>query len=209
LVRALADAQTVTPETVRIIGQHFENFEEDGSPFSADFEHTVIALLHLKALNPYAIRQSTSRIRGQAGNAANALVSATDALLQLARLALLNEPSSAYLREKLQAGMRYIADAEEYLGLTPAKATDTVEVTVKISANQTLLISQDLTYPGLVTGFNREGHAVVEWYKWGYDSNDKFPDWLTVAEVPSRMISAHECQRRFKTLPPKYRAEKT
>jgi hypothetical protein len=52
------------------------------------------------------------------GNAANALVSAADALLQLARLTLVNEPSAAYLREKLRAGRRYLDEAEQWLDLS-------------------------------------------------------------------------------------------
>jgi hypothetical protein len=52
------------------------------------------------------------------GNAANTLISAADAMLQLARMTLLNEPSAAYLREKLHAGRRYLDETEQWLELS-------------------------------------------------------------------------------------------
>lgn len=46
---------------------------------------------------------------------ANNLVSAAHALLTLARLVLLNEPSETYKREKLSAAERSLANAKGWL----------------------------------------------------------------------------------------------
>jgi hypothetical protein len=118
LLRALSAARHITPETALRIGEHFENFEDDDSTFSTDFENTMLALIAVQAIDLYPARNKTAMVAGKAGNAANALVAAADALLQLARLTLINEPSAAYLREKLRAGKRYLDEAEQWIELS-------------------------------------------------------------------------------------------
>jgi len=56
-------------------------------------------------------------LRGESGWAVSYLVSAAHALLTLARLVLLNEPSDAYKREKLRAAERYLENATGWLKL--------------------------------------------------------------------------------------------
>ncbi|MFZ4816424.1 MAG: hypothetical protein ACOYL5_17950 [Phototrophicaceae bacterium] len=118
LLRALSDARHITPETALRIGEHFENFKDDDNTISDDFKQTMLALIAIQSLDLYPARNKTAMVAGKAGNAANALVAAADALLQLARLTLVNEPSTAYLREKLRAGRRYLDEAEQWLDLS-------------------------------------------------------------------------------------------
>jgi hypothetical protein len=49
LVNELALRQ-LSPETVRLMSQHLEDFEDDGSTFSADFENAALTLLQVTAI---------------------------------------------------------------------------------------------------------------------------------------------------------------
>jgi hypothetical protein len=42
----------VRPETIRLMSQHLENFEESGDIKSADFENSALVLYHLRELRP-------------------------------------------------------------------------------------------------------------------------------------------------------------
>jgi hypothetical protein len=72
-----------------------------------------------------------------------------------------------------------------------------------IIPNQTLLLSADETYPGLVTDIAEHLIRVV-WYKWGFTSPDTFVSWLSPDEARQHILSAAECSRRFGGLPPDY-----
>jgi hypothetical protein len=198
LIRALADAQ-VSEETVRLMGQHMENFETMGSLFSADFENATLVLLKIQALNIHAAAQLASVLHSVAGNAAHELLCATDALLQLTSLLLKGESSETYKLEKLQKAERYLAYAKEHL-LVPASKT--------FAPYKTLLLSADKTYLGMVTGHEANGSLLVSWYKWGYASSDVIHDWLHASQIPSlTILSPEDCSKRFGGLPPTYGKE--
>jgi hypothetical protein len=69
----------------------------------------------------------------------------------------------------------------------------------------TILLSEDTTYPGLVTAVG-EHFAEVTWYKWGYNSPDKIHDAVLLAKAETQIITEAECIRRFRAVPPQYTA---
>ena len=192
LIRALVDAK-VGEEVVRLMGQHMEHFESDASSFSADFENSCLVLLRLQAIELYSAKAHSAAIHSRAGNIANDLLCSAQYLLQLSKLVLMNEDSTAYLNEKLR-----LAEAH----LSYAKAT-LASTAVAIAAYKTLLLSEDKGYVGIVTNV-KAGIAQILWYKWGYESPDTLSDWLPLAEVQSLLLSPADCQKRFGGLPPTY-----
>src|SRR5690606_18267506 len=69
----------------------------------------------------------------------------------------------------------------------------------------TLLLSEDTTYPGLVTAVG-EHFAEVIWYKWGYDAPDTIHAAVLLAKAETQLITEAECIRRFRAVPPQYTA---
>lgn len=67
----------------------------------------------------------------------------------------------------------------------------------------TIVLSEDKTYPGLVTAIVERTVRVI-WYKWGYDCPDTISDWMTHAAAEKHAITAAECIRRFRDVPPQY-----
>lgn len=193
LIRALVDAQ-VSPEVVRQMGQHMENFELDGSIFSADFENTTLALLQIEQINLYPAKTHTSTIHSQAGNAANDLIASAEYLLQVAKLLLMGEPSQVYMNEKMRQAERHLGYAKDAMQ-KPAPAP--------IAPYKTLLLSGDATYAGLVTECDPNGVRVT-WYKWGFASEDVIRDWLPIDHARKLILSTEDCAKRFGGLPSFY-----
>lgn len=195
LIRALVDAK-VGEEVVRLIGQHMENFESDASTFSADFENICLVLLRLQSIELYSTKAHSAAIHSRAGNIANDLLCSAQYLLQLAKLVLMNEDSSAYLNEKMRLAETHLGYAKDTLSSAPAE----------LVAYKTLLLSEDKGYVGIVTKLNA-GIAQILWYKWGYESPDTLSDWLPLAQIQRLILSPADCQKRFGALPPIYGKE--
>ena len=104
----------LSANVVRLMATHLANFD---ATVADDWKHTALALQRIHAMNLAAIKSHTSAIHGAEGNAADHLMTAAANLLHLARLVLLNEPSVAYQREKLQAAERSMSYAKEWLDL--------------------------------------------------------------------------------------------
>src|SRR5690606_30396529 len=138
LIRVLVDAK-VGKEVVRLMGQHMEHFESDASSFSADFENSCLALLRLQSIELYSAKAHSAAIHSRAGNIANDLLCSAQYLLQLSKLVLMNEDSSAYLNEKLRL-------AEAHLSYAKATLTSAPD---EIAAYNTLLLSEDKGYVGI------------------------------------------------------------
>ena len=197
LIRAVADAQA-SEETVRLMGQHMENFEAVGSLFSADFENTALALLRLETIDFTTAKAHTATIHSPAGNVANDLIASAEYLLQVAKLVLAGEPSQVYIGEKLHQAERHLGYAKEQMH-KPASAP--------ISPHKTLLLASDGTYVGLVTDSDPNGIRVT-WYKWGFASAEVIRDWVHAPQIPSlTVLTPEECTRRFGGLPPTYGKE--
>lgn len=193
LIRALGEA-VVSEEVVRLMGSHLENFEDEGSVFSADFENATLALLQIGRMNLYSPKAHASLIHSKAGNAANALIAAAESLLQVAKLLLVGEPSKTYLNEKLQ-------DAEQHLSY--AKEAIQKPDPAPIEPYKTLLLAGEATYVGLVT--QRDANGVrVTWYKWGFTSEEVIRDWLPLDHARKLIVSAEDCSKRFGGLPSGY-----
>lgn len=74
----------------------------------------------------------------------------------------------------------------------------------------TLLISADGTYPGIVLEprhtLNVEYWCRVKWYKWGYKSPDFMDGIEMISQVESLVATPNEVFRKFYALPPEYNA---
>ncbi len=77
-----------------------------------------------------------------------------------------------------------------------------------IVENRSIILSEDKTYCGLVTGDNQNGIVFIRWFKWGYDSPDVYNDWAFSAYAEEHLINEAECIRRFDALPPGYTPSK-
>jgi len=100
-------------KTVRLMSQHLENFEEEGSTFSADFENTALTLLQLVEMRD-TIQKAISlsaAIHNAHGRAAHHLLKASETFFYAAELLLKHESSKNYLSEKLAQGTYSLADA--------------------------------------------------------------------------------------------------
>jgi hypothetical protein len=73
-----------------------------------------------------------------------------------------------------------------------------------LKAYGTIVLSDDETYPGLITKIEAQ-LVVVVWYKWGYD-HQSFIGWLTPQQAIQHTITKAECIQRFRALPPNYEA---
>lgn len=195
LIRALVDAK-VGEEVVRLMGQHMEHFESDASSFSADFENSCLVLLRLQSIELYSAKAHSAAIHSRAGNIANDLLCSVQYLLQLSKLVLMNEDSSAYLNEKMWLAETHLSYAKASLTSMPAE----------IVAYKTLLLSEDKSYVGIVTKV-KAGIAQILWYKWGYESPDTLSDWLPLSQIQRLILRPADCQKRFKALPPIYGKE--
>ena len=186
-----------SPETVRLIGQHFENFEEDGSPFSAEFEHTTIVYLAVQAFQLSRTTWEAEYIRSQAGKTARELLAAAQQLIRLTGLILIEEPCSLYTQERWQQAQTHLDLAKKHLQNVPI---------TRFEPFRTLVMSSDRTYVGLVEERSSNGQAVkIRWYKWGYTSPDTIVEWV-VASALYRLttLTERECLERFDTFPPHY-----
>ena len=67
----------------------------------------------------------------------------------------------------------------------------------------TIVLSEDKTYPGLITHIEA-ALVLVVWYKWGYD-HQPFTSWLTPTEAAKHTLTEAECIQRFRALPPSYK----
>jgi hypothetical protein len=103
----------IEAKTVRLMSQHLENFEADGSTFSADFENSALTLLNLFKVRDTIQNASSlsSAIHGNHGRAAHHLLRASATFLYVAELLLKAENSKSYLDEKLAQGTYSLADA--------------------------------------------------------------------------------------------------
>ena len=104
----------LSADVVRLMATHLANFDRAASD---DFAHRTLALIAMRDHNLGDLVSQTAGLRGTSGVIANNLVRSADALLHLARLVLLNEPSAVYKREKLQAAERSMSYAKAWLDL--------------------------------------------------------------------------------------------
>ena len=102
----------LSADTVRLMAAHLAHFDADAS---TDFAERTLALMALRDHDLADLQSQVAGLRGESGWAASDLVSAAHALLTLARLVLLNEPSETYKREKLSAVERSLANAKGWL----------------------------------------------------------------------------------------------
>ena len=109
----LCQMHNLSPKTIRLMSQHLENFEQDGSYHSADFENTALSLHHIADVRQSVLNavSLSSAIHGKRGRAAHHLLKAVSALLRTAELMLNGESSQSYIDEKLNAGHVALADA--------------------------------------------------------------------------------------------------
>ena len=103
----------LSPETIRLMSQHLENFETEGGHFSADFENTALTLLKIGAVRTELAGgiAVSSALHGTKGRAAHYLLKAAAAFLHTAELLLKGESNQTYLNEKLMQGANGLADA--------------------------------------------------------------------------------------------------
>ncbi len=102
----------LSADTVRLMATHLAHFDRAAS---ADFADRTLALMVLRDHDLADLVSQSAGLRGISGVIVNNLVSAAHALLTLARLVLLNEPSETYKREKLLAAERSLAHAKDWL----------------------------------------------------------------------------------------------
>ena len=109
----LCQMHRLSPKTIRLMSQHLENFEEEGSCHSADFENTALSLHHIAEIRPSVLDavSLSSAIHGKRGRVAHHLLKAASALLHTAELMLNGESSQSYIDEKLNTGQIALADA--------------------------------------------------------------------------------------------------
>ena len=108
----LCQMHRLSPKTIRLMSQHLENFEEEGSVHSADFEHTALSLHHIvdvrqSVLNAVSL---SSAIHSKRGRVAHHLLKAASALLHTVDLILNGESSQSYIDEKLKSGRVALGD---------------------------------------------------------------------------------------------------
>jgi hypothetical protein len=178
----LLQHEPISVTTICRIGQHLENFEAEGSTFSADFENLARTGLKVKdLLDPlYNASQLATVIHGKAGNAAHELIHAAYALLRAAELVLFAEPSTAYIQSQIRTANLRLEDAQRYL-----------RQPFTVKPYQTLVLSADGTYPGIVTEI-AERLVRVRWYKWGYNG-EVFTDWLTPEYLATMRLTPADC----------------
>jgi len=198
LITALA-VTNISEETVRLMGQHMEDFEAAGSQFSADFENTMLALLCLQKIDVSLAKAYAGAIHNSAGTSANDLIVSASYQIELAKRILGGgrTPSQAFIGDMLHQADRHFADAMSKL-LKPA--------TRAMVPYKTLLLASDGTYVGLVTGIEPQCIRLV-WYKWGF-SGEVESDWEHFTGIDSlTVITPEACAKRFGGLPPAYDAE--
>jgi len=199
LITALA-VTNISEETVRLMGQHMEDFEAAGSQFSADFENTTLALLCLQKIDLSLAKAHASLIHNSAGTSANDLIASASYLLEVAKRVLGGgrPPSQAFIGDMLRQADRHFGDAMSKL-LKPA--------TPAMTPYKTILLSSDGTHVGLVTAIETNCIRIV-WYKWGFTSKEVVRDWSHYAELHKlTIITPEACAKRFGGLPPAYDAE--
>jgi len=199
LITALA-VTNISEETVRLMGQHMEDFEEMGSQFSADFENTMLALLCLQKIDVSLAKAYAGAIHNSAGTSANDLIVSASYQIELAKLLLGGgrPPSQAFIGDMLRQADRHFGDAMSKL-LKPA--------TPAMTPYKTILLSSDGTHVGLVTAIETNCIRIV-WYKWGFTSKEVVRDWSHYAELHKlTIITPEACAKRFGGLPPAYDAE--
>lgn len=104
----------VSPETIRLMSQHLENFEEQGDIESADFENSALVLYHLRGLSKSiapAVSVS-SALHGWRGRMAHYLIMSAKLMLDAVR-ELLQDSNESYIAQKLGTAMTYAAHALE------------------------------------------------------------------------------------------------
>jgi hypothetical protein len=185
----------VSETTLHRIGDHWANFEEAGGTFVEDFLYLArVGLQVQRLIEPlHQAQQSTTTIQGKTGNAAYELVSAAYALLRAAELVLYAESSAAYIGAQVKTAEARIKDARYFLDVSAEN----------IRPAPTLVLSEDGTYPGIVTRVTETG-VHVRWYKWGYEG-ETFTGWLTIEQLATSRLSPEDCGKRFGGLPPEYR----
>jgi hypothetical protein len=113
----------VRPETIRLMSQHLENFEESGDIKSADFENSALVLYHLRELRPLlapAVSVS-SALHGWRGRMVHYLIMSAKLMLDAVR-ELLQDSNERYIAEKLGMAMTYASNAlEEGAANSPSK----------------------------------------------------------------------------------------
>jgi len=199
LITALA-VTNISEETVRLMGQHMEDFEAAGSQFSADFENTMLALLCLQKIDVSLAKAYAGAIHNSAGTSANDLIVSASYQIELAKLLLGGgrPPSQAFIGDMLRQADRHFGDAMSKL-LKPA--------TPAMTPYKTILLSSDGTHVGLVTAIETNCIRIV-WYKWGFTSKEVVRDWSHYAELHKlTIITPEACAKRFGGLPPAYDAE--
>jgi len=199
LITALA-VTNISEETVRLMGQHMEDFEAAGSQFSADFENTLLALLCLQKIDVSLAKAYAGAIHNSAGTSANDLIVSASYQIELAKLLLGGgrPPSQAFIGDMLRQADRHFGDAMSKL-LKPA--------TPAMTPYKTILLSSDGTHVGLVTAIETNCIRIV-WYKWGFTSKEVVRDWEYSTRIDIlTVITPEACAKRFGGLPPAYDAE--
>jgi len=199
LITALA-VTNISGDTVRLMSQHMEDFEETGSQFSADFENTTLALLCLQKIDLSLAKAYAGAIHNSAGTSANDLIVSASYQLELAKRILGGgrPPSQEFIGEMLHQADRHFAGAMSKL-LKPA--------TPPMTPHKTLLLSSDGTHVGLVTAIEPQCIRIV-WYKWGFTSKEVVRDWEYSTRIDIlTVITPEACAKRFGGLPPAYDAE--
>ena len=199
LITALA-VTNISEETLLLMSQHMEDFEEMGSQFSADFENTMLALLCLQKIDLSLAKAYAGAINSPAGTSANDLIASASYQLELAKRILGGgrTPSQAFIGDMLHQADRHFGDAMSKL-LKPA--------TPAMTPYKTILLASDGTHVGLVTAIETNCIRIV-WYKWGFTSKEVVRDWSHYAELHKlTIITPEACAKRFGGLPPAYDAE--
>jgi len=197
--------QSITEDTLHAIVRHWDNFEDEGDTFSAKFLAAGRAALMVHALTDclHTAISLTNDIPGAAGNAAHRLIQGAYRLLRAAELLLTGDPSRAYVEEQVRTAERQTMQAGTFLERVYASAADVTSPEAPIiQAYQTLLVSEDGTYPGLVTRVDELGISII-WYKWGF-GGETFVEWMTLAQAAKRLLTAADCRKRFGGLPKDY-----
>ena len=195
LIHALLDAN-VSTETMSSIREHMSHFESDNNTFSTDFENAVLILFSIRKLDIRSLAQLASTLHSTTGQATYELLHVANAALELGSILLKGEQSETYKLEKLQHLERYLTYAQHHLRINKSNS---------FIPYQTILLSSDETYPGIVTQQKENGDLSIRWYKWGYDNPEHLQSWVHANDINNlTVMTEQECRQRFGILPPSY-----
>jgi len=188
------------PETVRLIGQHLENFEEDGSPFSAEFEHITLVYLEVQSIAFWRTIALSRHIRSDVGAVVGEWLSAAQDLIRLAGWTLIGEVGYGHAHARLERAEAHLASGK--------RIAQTLPLPSHVMPFRALVRSADGLSVGVVVEV-REGEGIaVCWYPDGIAHPNPVREWVSMPDL-HRLIwmTENEWRERFDELPALYQQQ--